>query len=77
MKELNILESNATIKQLQKQILLNTRGQYMKDPNILADNATIKQLQKEVLVNTRGQYMKEKISWQTMQLSSNCKRKSW
>ena len=49
----------------------------MMESNILADNATIKQLQKEVLVNTRGQYMKEKISWQTMQLSSNCKRKSW
>ena len=53
MKDSNILADNATIKQLQKEVLANTRGQYMKDKNILADNATIKQLQKEVLPNTR------------------------
>ena len=57
MKESNTLVGNATIKQLQKEVLPNIKGQYMKDSNILADNATIKQLQKEVLANTRGQYM--------------------
>ena len=50
---------NATIKQHQKEILLNTKGQYMKESNILVDNATIKQHQKEVLIDTKGQYMKE------------------
>ena len=51
----NILAYNATIKQLHKEVLLNTRGQYRKDTNVLADNATIKQLHKEVLPNTRRQ----------------------
>ena len=57
MIESNILAYNEAIKQLQKEVLPNTRGQYMKDSNILADNDTIKQLHKEVLANTRGQYM--------------------
>ena len=59
MKESNILASNATIKQQQKEVLLNTKGQYMKESNILAGNATIKQQQKDVLLNTKGKYTME------------------
>ena len=50
---------NATIKQIQRGILVNKKGRYMKDSNTLADNVTIKQLQRKMLLNTRGQYMKE------------------
>ena len=59
MKESNTLVGNATIKQLQREVLLNTKGQYMKESNTLADNATIKLLQRAVLLNTKGRYMKE------------------
>ena len=43
MKESNTLAGNATINQQQKEILVNTKGQYMKESNTLAGNATIKQ----------------------------------
>ena len=76
MKESNFLAGNATIKQNQKDLLLNTKGQYTKESNILAGNATIEQHQKEILLNTKGQYMKESNTLQAMQLSSNNKRKS-
>ena len=59
MKESNFLVGNATIKQHQKDILLNTKGQCMKESNILVSNANIKQLQKEILQHTKGQHMKE------------------
>ena len=59
MKESNTLADNATIKQHQKEILLNTKGQYMKESSTLAANATIKQHQKDILLDTKGQYMKE------------------
>ena len=59
MKESSTLAGNATIKQLQGGMLLNTKGKYMKDSSTLAGNATIKQHQKEILFNTKGQYMKE------------------
>ena len=51
MKKSNFLAGNATvtIKQHQKNISLDTKGQYMKESNILVGNATIKQLQKEIL----------------------------
>ena len=38
MKESNILAGNATFKQLQKEVWLNTRGEYMKESNIFASN---------------------------------------
>ena len=41
MKESNTLSGNASIKQLQKEVLLNTKGQYMKESNTPAGNATI------------------------------------
>ena len=43
-----ILPDNVTIKKLQRDIYLNTEGEYMKESNTLADNATIKQLQREI-----------------------------
>ena len=50
---------NATIEQLQREILPNTKRHYMKGSNTLAGNATIKQLQRQVLLDTKEQYMKE------------------
>ena len=49
---------NATIKQLQIQVLLNTKEQYINESNTLVGNATINQRQAELL-NTKEQYMKE------------------
>ena len=54
--ESDTLAGNATIKQLQREILLNTKEQYMKESNTLVGNATIKQHPKEILLNTKGQY---------------------
>ena len=45
---------NATIKQLQREILLNTKRKYMKKSNTLAGNATVEQLQKDNLLDTKG-----------------------
>ena len=56
MKESNTLARNATIKQQQEEVLLNTKGQYMKETNTLAGNNS---LRKEILLNTKGKYMKE------------------
>ena len=42
--DLNICLGNVTIKRLQRDILLNIKGQYMKEANILAGNATMKRL---------------------------------
>ena len=50
---------NMTIRQLQKAILLNTEGQYMKYSNTLAEYVTIKQLKRDIWLNTKGQYIKE------------------
>ena len=61
MKELSTLANNATIKQLQRQILLDTKGQSMKESNFLADNVPMKQLPRIVLLDTKGQYMKVKL----------------
>ena len=46
MKESNTLADNAVINLLQKEVLLNTKGQYMKESNILAGNAAINLLQR-------------------------------
>ena len=50
MRESNTLVCNATIKYLEMDILLDTKGQY---------NGTIKQLQRKILVDSKGQYVKE------------------
>ena len=54
MKKSNILVKNANIKQHQKEILLNTKGQYMKESNFLVGNAPIKKHQKVILPFTKG-----------------------
>ena len=56
MKESNTLVANATIKQLQEEVLLYTKGQYMKESNILVGNEGIEQLQRAILLNTKGNY---------------------
>ena len=38
MKKSNIIADNATIKLLQREVLLNTKGQYMKESNFLVGN---------------------------------------
>ena len=37
MKESNTLATNATLKQLQRDILQDTKGQYMKESNTLIE----------------------------------------
>ena len=54
MKDSNSPAGNATIKQVERVILLYIKGQYMKDSNTPAGNATIKQVQSDVLLNTKG-----------------------
>ena len=43
MKESNTLAGIATIKQLQKELSLDMKGQYMKESDTLARNVIIKQ----------------------------------
>ena len=59
MKVSNKLVGNATIRQLRREILLDTQWQYMKCSNTIADITNIKQLWLQVLLNTKGQYVKE------------------
>ena len=59
MKESNTLADNATIKQLQKTVFLNTKGQLMKESNTLACNAATKQFQSRILLDIEEQCMKE------------------
>ena len=47
---------------MMRQLLLNTKGKYMKESNTLAGNASIKQLQMDILLKTKGQYLKESNS---------------
>ena len=58
MKESNILADNATIKQLQKEILLITKEQYTKESNTLVGNAAYNSLRREVLQDTIGLYIR-------------------
>ena len=55
MEESSTHADNAIIKQLQREVLPNSKGQYMKDLNTIAGNATIKQLQTKVLLDTKVQ----------------------
>ena len=50
---------NATINQIKREILLNSRGQYMKESNTLEGNVISKLLKRDILHNTKGQYMKD------------------
>ena len=49
---------NANIKQLQRDILLNTKEQYMKESNILVGDAAYNSLIREILQDTIGLYIK-------------------
>ena len=60
MKERSIHAGNASTRQLQMEVLLNTSVQYMKERSIHAGNVTTRQLQREVLLNTSVQFMKER-----------------
>ena len=62
MKVANILVGYATMKLLQREILLNIKGEYMKESNILVGNAACNSRTREILLNTKGQYMKESNS---------------
>ena len=57
MKDSNTLAGNATIKQLQREILLDTEVQYMKELNTLVINAIITFLLRTISQGTK----KEKI----------------
>ena len=46
----NTIAGNVTMKQLQREVLLDTKGQYMKVSNTLEGNATIKEQQKKDLL---------------------------
>ena len=59
MKEWNTLEGNATIKQLQREVSPDTKGQYMKESRILAGNATNNFLIRNLLLNSKRHSMKE------------------
>ena len=59
MKELSTLVDNAAINLLQREILLNTKRQYMKESNTLADKGAINLLQQIILLGTKEQCMKE------------------
>ena len=58
MKESNTLAGNAIIKQLQREVLLNTKGQYMMESNTLVGNVANNFLTRDILVNTEERYMK-------------------
>ena len=58
MMESNFPAGNATIKQLQMEVLLGTKGQYTKGSNTHAGNAHIKQQQEDILKDTKGEYTK-------------------
>ena len=76
MKESNILVGDATIKQLQRVILLNTKGQYIKESYIPAGNATIKEFKWKSGLIQKGTSWMSKIFLQQMWLSSHYRLKS-
>ena len=56
MRVSNSLAVNAIINLLQRKVLFNTKGQYMKESNTIAPNVTNNLF---FLFNTKRQYMKE------------------
>ena len=48
MKESNILAEIANIKQVQRKVWLNTKGEYMKESNILAGNVVNNFLRRDI-----------------------------
>ena len=64
MRESNILANNATIKQNQKEILLNTKGQYMKELDSHAGIAINNILLEQILQSTKEIYIHISPAWQ-------------
>ena len=54
MKESNFPVGNANIRQLQREILKSTKGQYMKESNTLVGNVAIEHLVRTILPDTKG-----------------------
>ena len=75
MKDSNTLADNATIKQLQKTVLLNTKGQYMDESNTLALIVTIKQDQKRILHDTKRHHINEGIKYPCSQCNHKASSK--
>ena len=50
----NTIAGNVTMKQLQREVLFDTKGQYMKESNTLEGNATIKEQQKKIFFDAKG-----------------------
>ena len=60
MKESSTLAGNAANNFLRREVLLNTKGQYMKESNTLAGNAGKNALKKgNLILNIKGKHMKE------------------
>ena len=58
----------AAMKQLQFDILKNTKSKYMKESNILVYIVNMKQLKIDNLKNTRENLLRSQILLQTLQL---------
>ena len=59
MNKSNILAACASIKQKQRVILLNTKGQFMMESIILVSNVESNYRQSQALLHTKRYYMKE------------------
>ena len=73
MEESNTLSWTATIKQLKREIMLKTKGQYMKESNTLTGNANNNFHGRHVLLNTKGKYMRD---FNAQQRISRCNSKN-
>ena len=51
----------AAIKQFEREVLKNTKSQFVKDSSTFANIAAMKQLQLDILKNTKSKYMKNLI----------------
>ena len=58
MKESNSLVGNAANNFLRREVLLNTKGQYMKESNTLVGNVANNFLRRLILQNTISLYIK-------------------
>ena len=77
MKESNTLANIAAMKQLNSQILKDTRRQCTRESNTLANIAAIKQLQRIILKHTRRQCMKESDTLAKFVAIKQLGRKVW
>ena len=68
MKESSSFANIAAMKQLQLDILKNTKSKWMKESNILVYVVNMKQLQMDHLQNTRENLLRSQILLQTLQL---------